>query len=237
MGLGVSLTSDMSASSSSSDKRPSSSFTTGSAGPISSCAPSCVGSSERSDKVQLSRDCRQPGGLGAEGGKGNEGPRRRRIGDDSTGGRQPRSGRSSVLRLPSLDLFGWGGLTRGGGGGGGVFSLLESSSRAPGALADLAWFRPRPSSSETNCAHASASGVISPVLGPQLALVGVEGGRSGFDHQSVDSLRSPGLFGDLGMLADRFGGLARSMGSMARAASGWIFVVHGGRFEPTFDWR
>ena len=93
----------MSASSSSSDKSPSSSFE---ASPMSSCAPSCAASSERSDKVQLRRDCRRPGVLGGEVSKGNEGPRRRRLGDVSTGGNRSRSGMSSVRRLPPLALFG-----------------------------------------------------------------------------------------------------------------------------------
>ena len=201
----------MSASSSSSDKSPSSSFEAGSA-PI--CTPSCAGSSERSDKVQLSLDCRRLDS-GGELGKGNEGPRRRRLGEISTGDKGPRSGMSSARRLPPLALFGWGGLPRGGVNGG-VLSLLEAA-RAFGVLADLVWFRPKSSSFETNLAHALASGVVSPLLGPgpRHALVGGVDRPSAFDHSVETSLRSPGLFGDLGLLGDRFRGLARPVGSMA----------------------
>ena len=97
-----------------------------------------------------------------------------------------------------------------------MLSLLDAA-RAFGVLADLVWFRPKSSSSETNLAHALASGVVSPLLGPgpRHALVGGVDRPSAFDQSVETSLRSPGLFGDLGLRGDRFRGLTRSAGSMA----------------------
>ena len=97
-----------------------------------------------------------------------------------------------------------------------MLSLLDAA-RAFGVLADLVWFRPKSSSSETNLAHALASGVVSPLLGPgpRHALVSGVDRPSAFDQSVETSLRSPGLFGDLGLRGDRFRGLTRSAGSMA----------------------